>query len=219
MSSISKNISLKTADILFEIKAIYANIKKPFKLTSGRLSPVYIDCRKIISFHKQRKKIIDLAIKTIRKKINISSLDYVAGGETAGIPFASWIADGLSLPMLYVRKKPKGFGRMSQIEGDMPKGSRVLLIEDLATDGKSKVMFCKTLRKAGAKINHAFVIFHYRIFKEGGGKLKKEKIKLHSLSNWHDAISVAKKKNYFDDRTIFEIERFLTNPQSWKIKK
>ena len=59
MSSISKNISLKTADILFEIKAIYANIKKPFKLTSGRLSPVYIDCRKIISFHKQRKKIIE----------------------------------------------------------------------------------------------------------------------------------------------------------------
>ena len=216
MGSFSKNISLKTAGILFEIKAIYANIKKPFKLTSGRLSPVYIDCRKIISFHKERKEIIKLAIKTIRKRVNVSSLDYVAGGETAGIPFASWIADGLALPMLYVRKKPKGFGRMSQIEGDMPRGSRVLLIEDLATDGKSKLMFCKTLRKAGAKINHAFVVFHYGIFKEDGNKLKKARIKIHSLSNWHDAMSVAKGKSYFDDKTIFEIEKFLSNPQNWK---
>jgi len=121
--------------------------------------------------------------------------------------------------MLYVRKKPKGFGRMSQIEGNMPKGSRILLVEDLATDGKSKITFCKTLRKAGARVSHAFVIFHYGIFEKDMVHLKKQGIKLHSLSNWRDAITVAKKSNYFDEKTIFEIERFLANPQSWKIKK
>ena len=77
-------------------------------------------------------------------------IDVVAGGETAGIPFSAWIADRLDLPMLYVRKKAKGFGRNAQIEGHLQPGQRVLLVEDLTTDGRSKVNFCKALREAGA---------------------------------------------------------------------
>ena len=88
----------------------------------------------------------------------------MAGGETAGIPFAAWIAERLALPMLYVRKKPKGFGRDAQIEGAMAEGARVLLVEDLTTDGGSKLRFAEALRAAGAEVAHTFVVFYYGIF-------------------------------------------------------
>src|SRR5215813_566420 len=136
-----------TARILLEIEAVHFRPQQPFMLTSGRASPVYIDCRKIISFPRARTKIIDLAIELIEREIGFESLDAIAGGETAGIPFAAWIADRLSLPMLYVRKKPKGFGRNSQIEGHLVEGQRVLLVEDMTSDGRSKVNFCAALRQ------------------------------------------------------------------------
>src|SRR6185312_10436181 len=102
-----------------------------------------------------RTKIIDLAVELIEREIGFESLDAVAGGETAGIPFAAWIADRLSLPMLYVRKKPKGFGRGAQIEGNMEPGCRSLLVEDLATDGGSKVNFVNAIRDGEGQVKDA----------------------------------------------------------------
>ena len=107
---------------------------------------------------------MDFAIHTIARDIGRGEIDAVAGGETAGIPFAAWVADRLNLPMQYVRKKPKGFGRGAQIEGQLIPGQRVLLVEDLATDGKSKVNFIKALRDADGKCDHCFVIFFYDIY-------------------------------------------------------
>src|SRR3546814_16892712 len=89
---------------------------------------------------------------TIKRGAGYESIDCIAGGETAGIPFAAWIAERLGLPMLYVRKKPKGFGRDAQIEGAFREGSRVLLVEDLATDGGSKLNFVDAIRRAGAEL-------------------------------------------------------------------
>ena len=100
---------------------------------------------------------MDFAIHTIARDIGRGKIDAVAGGETAGIPFAAWVADRLNVPMQYVRKKPKGFGRGAQIEGQLIPGQRVLLVEDLATDGKSKVNFIKALRDADGKCDHCFV--------------------------------------------------------------
>ena len=74
--------------------------------------------------------------KLIKKKMNLKKIDYIAGGETAGIPYASWLSEKLNKPMIYIRKKPKGFGKLSQIEGEIKNKSRILLIEDLSTDGK-----------------------------------------------------------------------------------
>src|SRR3546814_19986445 len=82
---------------------------------------------------------MDMAVGLLARDAGYEAFDAVAGGETAGIPFAAWIAERLSLPMVYVRKKPKGFGRNAQIEGAFPEGARVLLVEDLATDGGSKL--------------------------------------------------------------------------------
>ena len=108
--------ALETARILMEIKAINFRPEEPYTLTSGWKSPVYIDCRRIISFPRARSRLMDLASQKIGFHIGYESLDVIAGGETAGIPFAAWIAERLSLPMVYVRKKPKGFGRNAQIE-------------------------------------------------------------------------------------------------------
>src|SRR5690349_7918454 len=152
------------ARILLEIEAVLFRPNDPFILTSGRASPVYIDCRKIISFPRARRKVIELAAKLVEREIGFESLDAIAGGETAGIPYAAWLSDRLSLPMLYVRKKPKGFGRGAQIEGDLPVGARCLVMEDLATAGGSLANFVDAVKQAEGKVEHALVIFHYDTF-------------------------------------------------------
>ena len=197
----------KTAKILLDIKAINIQPKKPFKLTSGRLSPVYVDCRKIISHLKERRSIINMGSKLIKKKINLKNIDYIAGGETAGIPYASWISEKLNKPMIYIRKKPKGFGKLSQIEGEIKNKSRVLLIEDLSTDGKSKINFCNAIKKAGGKIKDIFVIFNYDVYPDT--ILKQNKLILHFLTNWKFVIKHLKKKKNFKNEEILAIEKFL----------
>ena len=138
-----------TARILLDIKAVNFRPEQPYIFTSGWASPVYIDCRRLIAFPAERRRVIAMAIETLERGPGLEGIDVVAGGETAGIPYAAWIADTTGRPMLYVRKKPKGFGRMAQIEGAFDEGARVLLVEDLASDGASKVVFVDALRKAG----------------------------------------------------------------------
>ena len=138
-----------TARILLETDSVLFRPDDPFTFTSGRKSPVYIDCRRLISFPRARTKLMDLGAELIERNAGYEGLDAIAGGETAGIPFAAWIADRLSLPMLYVRKQPKGFGRNAQIEGELKDGSRILLVEDLASEGTSKLNFVNAIRPAG----------------------------------------------------------------------
>ena len=202
------NFKNKTAKILLDIKAINFQPKKPFKLTSGKLSPVYVDCRKIISHLKERRLIINMGSKLIKKKINLRNIDYIAGGETAGIPYASWISEKLNKPMIYIRKKPKGFGKLSQIEGEIKNKSRVLLIEDLSTDGKSKINFCNAIKKAGGEIKNIFVIFNYDIYSDA--VFKRNNLKLHFLTNWKFVIKNLKKKKSLKNEEILEIENFLS---------
>ena len=104
-------IARSVARMLLEIDAVLFRADEPFKLTSGMASPVYIDCRKIISFPRMRSAMMDYGATVILNDIGYESLDALAGGETAGIPFAAWLAERTHLPMQYVRKKPKGFGR------------------------------------------------------------------------------------------------------------
>ena len=138
-----------------------------------------------------------MAVQLLGDKIDLKSLDAVAGGETAGIPYAAWIAEATSTPMLYVRKQPKGFGRNAQIEGDFAEGAHVLLVEDLATDGGSKLNFVNALRTAGPKVSDTFVVFFYDIFKGAFEGLTKEGVSLHYLATWRDVLEVAKKEQRF----------------------
>ena len=213
-----KIISELTAKMLFEIDAVHFRSDKPFIFTSGTASPVYIDCRKIISYPRIRSTLMDFGASVLAKNVGFEQFDAVAGGETAGIPFAAFIAERLSLPMQYVRKKPKGFGRDALIEGDIKKDQRILLVEDLTTDGGSKLNFAKAIRQAGAKVNHTFVIFYYDIFKETISNLNKNDLQLHYLATWWNILDCAKSLKKFDYKTLSEVEDFLHDPSKWSKK-
>jgi orotate phosphoribosyltransferase len=208
-------IAAQTARILLDIKAVLFNARQPFTWTSGRKSPVYVDCRKVISFPRARTALLDFAAATVLREVGYESLDAIAGGETAGIPYAAWLSDRLGLPMQYVRKAPKGFGRMAQIEGVLNEGDRTLLVEDLATDGGSKLKFIEALRAAGAEVKDAFVIFHYGIFPQSVSSLEAIGVRLHALATWHDVLKVARDDAYFDEETLDQVESFLNDPDGW----
>lgn len=208
-------IAEQTARMLLEVEAVRFSSGEPFIFTSGWASPVYIDCRRLISFPRVRQTLVDFGISTIFREIGYEQFDTVAGGETAGIPFAAWVADRLMLPMQYVRKKPKGFGRNAQIEGHLAPGQRVLLVEDLTTDGKSKVTFVNALREAGAECSHCFVFFYYDIFAEASGIFDQAGLSLHRLATRWDVLAAVKTMNRFESAQIAEIESFLHDPHSW----
>ncbi len=205
----------RTARILLEIEAVLIRPEEPFTFTSGRTSPVYVDCRKIISFPRARAALMDMGVELIQREAGYESLEAIAGGETAGIPFAAWIAERLGLPMLYVRKKAKGFGRDAQIEGALGEGSRVLLVEDLATDGGSKLNFVEALRRAGAEVAHCFVIFHYGIFPQGIAQLDAAGVKLHALATWWDVLAVAEAEGRLPAKAVAQVRAFLEDPEGW----
>ena len=195
MTDWDRDVALTTARILLEIKAVNFRPEEPYTLTSGWRSPVYVDCRRIIYFPRARAKI--------------------CGGETAGIPFAAWIADRMLAPMAYVRKQPKGFGRNALIEGDVPEGKRTLLVEDLTTDGQSKIRFAQALRDAGAIVNHAFVVFFYGVFPGSFATLASMDITLHHLCTWWDVLEACRDRPYFAESALAEVRHFLENPVAW----
>lgn len=203
------------ADLLLDIGVVGVSVEKPFIFTSGWASPVYTDCRKIISALEPRRKIMTMAADSLRRAGVADRVDFIAGGETAGIAYAAWLSELLSKPMLYVRKKPKGFGRMAQIEGDMPEGARVLLVEDLTTDGASKVHFAEALRAAGASIDHVFSIFFYGIMPDAERQLREAGLTLHHLCTWHDLLAAAKRRKFWPEKELLAIEAFLNDPASW----
>jgi orotate phosphoribosyltransferase len=210
-----KTIAELTARMYLDTGAVRFMTDKPFIFTSGWASPVYNDSRWLISFPDVRSAIMGYAVNAIDRDIGRDNIDAVAGGETAGIPFAAWVADRMHLPMQYVRKKAKGFGRNAQIEGQLIPGQRVLLVEDLATDGRSKVNFVKAIRDADGKCDHCFVIFFYNIYKEGEKILTDLGVTLHALTTWRDVLAVAKKMDKFEPKMLTEVEKFIDDPAGW----
>lgn len=209
-------IARLTARALLEIKAVHFNTEAPFTLASGLPSPTYIDCRKLISYPRIRATLMDFLTLTIMRDAGFEAFDNIAGGETAGIPFAALVAERLALPMTYVRKKPKGHGRGARIEGEMAPGQRVLLVEDLTTDGGSKLSFVDAIRETGATCGHTAVIFYYGIFPETEQRLADHGIALHHLCTWWDVLTEARAQSAFDPETLAEVEAFLHDPRGWQ---
>lgn len=209
-------IARLTASMLLEIEAVHFNAKEPFTLASGLPSPTYIDCRKLISFPRIRSTLMDFLTVTVMRDAGFEAFTNIAGGETAGIPFSAFVAERMALPMTYVRKKPKGYGRNARIEGVMTESDRVLLVEDLTTDGGSKLSFVDAIRDTGASCAHTAVIFYYGIFPETIETLAKHGVSLHHLCTWWDVLAVAKEREAFDAETLTEVESFLRSPRAWQ---
>ena len=209
-------IARLTARMLLEIGAVNFRPDDPFILASGLPSATYIDCRKLISFPRIRSTLMDFLTVTVMRDAGFEAFDNIAGGETAGIPFAALVAERMALPMTYVRKKPKGYGRNARIEGAMTEGQRVLLVEDLTTDGGSKLSFVDAIRETGATCGHTAVIFYYDIFPETTKTLGDHGVQLHHLCTWWDVLAEARAQGAFDDKTMTEVEAFLKAPRAWQ---
>ena len=201
---------------LLETGAVAFRPDDPFTLSSGLPSPVYVDCRRLIAFPRLRSVLMDHLAATVLRQAGMEAFDVIAGGETAGIPFGAWIAERLALPMAYVRKKPKGYGRNARIEGILRDGDRVLLVEDMTTDGGSKLSFVDAIREAGGTCAHTAVVFSYGIFPETTGRLADHGVTLHSLCTWWDVLAAARASGAFDVATTDGVEAFLRDPRAWQ---
>ena len=174
----SETVKVEICKILNKIGALQFGA---FKLTSGKISPYYIDLRIVPSFPDAFQKICNFYVSFIKKEVSAKNFQRIAGIPVAGIPFASIIAYNLQKPFLYVRKGVRLHGRQRRIEGILAPGDRVLLVDDLITTGLSLRKAAKAIMAEGGVVSDAVVLLD----REEGGRKKLEKsgINLHSLLN------------------------------------
>ncbi len=208
-----KNNKEKIANLLLSIGCVNINFKKQFTLTSGKKSPVYVDCRKLISFPKERELIINEMSKQIKSKYKDNST-IIAGGETAGIPYSSFLCQKMKYPMIYIRKSPKGFGKGKLIEGEFKKNNQSILVEDMATDGGSKLHFIKALRQNKLKVKDIYVVFYYGIYPKAKKNISKMKVNLNYLTSWRDILNIS--PNHISDKDYKNLKNYLESISSGK---
>lgn len=204
----------KMARILIDIGSVGARPEKPFVFTSGTFSPVYIDVRRLISFVDEREEAITMLQELVKETVS-ERIHGIAGGETAGIPYAAFLSQKMGLPMLYVRKQAKGFGRNAQIEGEVRDGDQIILVEDLMFDSGSKVNFINGLRNAGLKVNHVFVLASYGLSDEYERSLGAIDVQGHSVTDWPTIVDVGEKIGYFSAKDSAMVREFLRDPHGW----
>lgn len=205
------------ARLLLDGGAIRFARERPYILAAGWASPVYVDCRSLIGEPAVRRAVTRHAAETVSTMMGVSPVEVIAGAETAGIPFAAWLADALDLPLAYVRKRPLGIGRNAQVEGASVEGRHVLLVDDLTSDGGSKVAFARGLRIAGASVDHALTIFFNGIFPGVEERLAAEGLALVPLATWDDVLRVEDGRVFSDaDRAAFH--EFRRDPAGWSTR-
>ena len=199
------------ATLLWKERAIAVSTDTPFRLTSGNFSPIYINCRLLISsptFMSCFASLGQLLLQGREVKV-----DKVAGGETAGIPFAAYFAQQSGLPLVYVRKAEKAHGISKLVEGKLVQGDRVLLIEDLITDGGSKMHFIEALRREGAVATNVLVLFDRG---QGGAQVLREHgVALHALADLQTALRVGCECRLMSIADFDAVNVYLQSPEEW----
>ena len=207
-----------TARMLLEAGAVKYGAERPFFLSSGWASPVYIDVQRLVSFPRIRRALMDFASEVVLAQAGYEQFDTVVGVESSGIAYAAWIAERLSLPLQYVRRRPRGFGPEAQIEGRLPAGARVLLVDDISTDGHGMIELCRALRAMEARGAHVLVMFFYDVFRESRASLKELGIELHYLATWRDVLAEARESGYFNATAVDQVERFAADAARWSLE-
>ncbi len=203
---------ISIAESLLKIGAVALSLDPPFTWVSGIKSPIYCDNRLFISYVEERRKVVDAFIE----KIEDSGLEFdvIAGTATSAIPFAAWIAEKLSLPMVYVRAEKKQHGKGKAVEGRLNSGDKVIVIEDLISTGKSSVQVVKNLRDEGADVVGVFSIFSYQ-FEKADENFKSVGLEYVSLENISSLLEHAVKTGYLTKEDADIINGFRKDPQNW----
>ena len=179
-----------------------------FKLSSGKESAYYVDLRLVPSFPHQFRKMVKSLQNLISEKIGLDSFDYIASVPTSGLVIASALAIETLKPLIYIRQKPKDYGTSSLIEGKIPEGSRVVLVDDVGTTGHSLLNAIKALKDAKMIVDSAFVIVN-RL--EGAREnLEAEKVKLYEISNILEISDTLYNEKILDEQTLVRIKKQIS---------
>lgn len=206
------NYQEETAKILLEINAIKLSPNKPFVWASGWKSPIYCDNRIILSNPKIRNIIKKFLSHTISE--NFEKPDAIAGVATGAIGIGMLVADYLDLPFIYVRPEAKKHGRKNQIEGEVEKGKKVMVVEDLISTGKSSIGAIRALKSHGLSVIGMVAIFTYE-FGISEENINTENLKLKTLSNYSTLLKIAQKTEYISKSECKILEKWNQNPSSW----
>ena len=215
MTESEESLSISTARVaaglLLDAGCMAVRSDEPFRLPSGWASPVYMDCRRLVSFPRIRRELLALGLRQLQAGGALEGVRAVAGCETSGIPLAAWMAETLDLPLLVVRKQPTA---QLPVEGVVEAGAPVLLVDYMMAAGHSKTRFRRSLLQSGAVVQDLFVLFDYGTF-QTGTLLAPLGLRAHSLARWANVLPVACERGLFGDRALAEVRRFLHNPGGW----
>lgn len=211
------NTAEKTAKILLSIKAVALSPKKPFRYTSGMLSPIYTDIRLINSFPKERNILAGYYAELIKEEIGLKNVDVVSGTATASIAMAAWIADKLKLPMIYARPQKKAHGKGKQVEGILKKKDKVVVVEDLISTGGSSLANASACKELGAFAKHVVAAFRYPT-KSIDDDFKKAKVKLHALCTFDVLVKVAAETGYIKKEEEQMVKEWGKDTWGWAKK-
>ena len=198
------------AEALLEAEALLVRPEEPFRLTSGLRAPFYINCRLILSSPSARSQAADALAATVPRPNTAT----IAGGVTAGVPFATLVADRLGLPMVYVRAEAKAHGTASRIEGGAVAGLRVHLIEDLISTAGSILAFTQALREAGAEVTGVSVLFS-RAGASAQEALADAGLAFSAVCDLDTLLAVALARGRIDEAALGEVRAFLADPEGW----
>ena len=206
------NYQEETAKILLDINAIKLSPNKPFTWASGWKSPIYCDNRIILSNPKIRNTIKMYLAQVMNE--NFEKPDAIAGVATGAIGIGMLVAEYLGLPFIYVRPEAKKHGRKNQIEGEIEKGKKVMVIEDLISTGKSSIGAIRALKSYGLNVVGMIAIFTYE-FSVSEDNFNKEEINVKTLSNYSTLLRIAQKTQYISEIECKMLEKWNGSPSSW----
>lgn len=205
------NIGAELAARLLQIKAIQLNVQNPFTWSSGWKSPIYCDNRLTLSYPEVRNFIKSALYMRLQQ---LPKVDAVAGVATAGIPHAALLADAAHLPMLYVRDKAKKHGMKNRIEGRLPEGAEVLVVEDLISTGGSSLKAVEAIREAGGKVVGVLALFSYG-FDKAEKAFKEANCQYHALCSYEQLLDKAKRAGYINQTEVESLSAWRHNPAEW----
>lgn len=208
----------RVAQALVDLGAVRIASHQPFIYTSGWASPVYVDAQVLMSDVALRGEVMDLAARCVRPVIAARGINAIVGTESSGIAFAAWLAERLELPMLYLRKRPVGWDITAQLEGRLPAEAKVLLVDDVTTDGRSKAGTVAALRRAGPVVEDVLVLLDYALYAPQAGTLAEHALSLHALATWnqlHAALLASGQLSADQKATLAD---FSASPVAWSIR-